>query len=146
MSSRRSLIRHTLGAREWRARALAGLVVLAALGNARMLKAVRSHYSADRTADETALAIDRFAELRRALPPGAVVGYLGDGRQDSARRQVALDRARFALSPRCVVFSLSQTLVVADFPEGEPPGVPGYLQLQSDYGRGVRLYRNLEAR
>jgi len=129
-----------------RTQLLAGFVVLAALGNLRLLRNVRQFYSANRPADQTAVAIDRFTPLRTQIPAGQVVGYLGDTRWNAGEREAALDRARFALAPRMVVYGLDQELVVADFPNGDPPGVPPYLELMVDLGNGARLYRNTGAR
>jgi hypothetical protein len=129
-----------------RTQLLAGFVVLAALGNVRLLRNVRQYYSANRPADQTALAIERFAPLRKQIPVGHAVGYFGDTRWNAGEREAALDRARFALAPRSVVYGLDQELVVADFPNGDPPGVPPYLELIVDLGNGARLYRNTGAR
>jgi len=132
-------------ARARRTRLLAAFVVLAALGNVRLLRVVRSYYAADRPPDLTALALERFANLQQDATIGAPLGYFSDPRWSASEREAALDRARFALSPRLVVFGLEQDLVVADFPNGEPPGIPASLQLIRDFGQGVRLYHNPEA-
>jgi hypothetical protein len=129
-----------------RTQLLAGFVVLAALGNVRLLRNVRQYYASNRPPDQTALAIERFAPLRERIPVGQVVGYFGDTRWNAGEREAALDRARFALAPRMVVYGLDQELVVADFPNGDPPGVPPYLELIIDQGSGARLYRNTGAR
>lgn len=146
MSRLVALVRGCIQDRTQRTQLLAGFVVLAALGNARLLRSVRQYYSANRPPDQTALAIERFAPLRDQIPADQTVGYFGDTRWSAGEREAALDRARFALAPRMVVYGLDQDLVVAEFPNGEPPGVPAYLELMVDLGQGARLYRNTGAR
>jgi hypothetical protein len=128
-----------------RTRLLAGFVVLASLGNVRLLKNARNYYSQQRPPDETALAIERFAPLLDSIPEGQPVGYVADNRWSDAAIQGALDKARFALAPRLVVYGPDHRLVVADFPSGEPPGVPPDWELIFDQGHGARLYRNPRA-
>ena len=132
--------------RSRRAQLLAGFVVLAALGNLRMLRYARQYYAPNQPPDPSIAAGERFEPLRQQIPIGAITGYFGDSRRSSAEGEAAFNSARFALAPRMIVYAWDQELVVADFPYGEPQGLPPNLQLIADPGQGARLYRNTGAR
>lgn len=92
--------------------------------------------------DDITLYTSRFESLRRRLPAGGVVGYLGyDGQeaQDTAMYYLA----QYALAPVVVDRSDHHSLVVGNFPGPVPPAVrflsPG-LTLQGDFGNGVLLF------
>lgn len=87
----------------------------------------------------------RFATLRAALPPRGIVGYVG------ASGNAALGDyylAQYALVPLVVDHSPNHPLVVGNFPVSLPPTSPpsGHLQLVKDFGDGVLLFANRDAK
>jgi hypothetical protein len=89
----------------------------------------------------------RFAALKAALAdPGAidrgVIGYIGEP-GDSGLPDYYL--AQYALAPRVVERTTNHALAVANFP-ASPRAIPPGLQLVRDFGNGVLLFSNKDAR
>jgi hypothetical protein len=84
----------------------------------------------------------RFASLRAALPQQGVVGYIGET-GDPADYYLA----QYALAPLVVDHSPNHPLVVGNFPLSERMGTPSNsLQLVHDFGHGVLLFANKDAK
>jgi hypothetical protein len=87
----------------------------------------------------------RFAALRAALPPRGVVGYVGAS-GNAAVPDYYL--TQYALVPLVVDHSPNHPLVIANFPNSPPPTSPPseHLQLVKDFGNGVLLFANRDAK
>jgi hypothetical protein len=87
----------------------------------------------------------RFAALKAALPSRGVVGYVG-ATGDAAAGDYYL--AQYALVPLVVDYSPNHPLVIGNFPVAPPPpGPPSeHLQLVKDFGDGVLLFANRDAK
>jgi hypothetical protein len=84
----------------------------------------------------------RFTSLKAALPPQGVVGYIGETGDPSDYYL-----AQYALAPLVVDHSPNHPLVVGNFPlSGRLGTPPNNLQLVSDFGRGVLLFANKDAK
>lgn len=85
----------------------------------------------------------RFAGLREALPKRGVVGYIGPT-ESSALGYYYL--AQYALAPLVVDLTINHPLVIGNFPNSQPERVPASLALVRDFGDGVLLFANKDAR
>jgi hypothetical protein len=83
----------------------------------------------------------RFAAMKAALPTRGVVGYVGESGDPVADYYLA----QYALAPLVIDRSPNHPLVVGNFP-GSSPGTPDHLQLQADFGNGVLLFANQDAK
>jgi hypothetical protein len=83
----------------------------------------------------------RFAALKAALPPSGVVGYVGDSRDPVADYYLA----QYALAPLVIDRSPNHALVIGNFPASLHASVE-HLQLVTDFGNGVLLFANKDAR
>jgi len=86
----------------------------------------------------------RFSALKAALPPGGVVGYMGEsGNSGTADYYLA----QYALVPLVLDHSSDHPLVIGNFTAAsKPTGSPDNLQLLKDFGNGVLLYANKDAK
>lgn len=85
----------------------------------------------------------RFASLKAALPTRGVVGYIGEpGVAGTADYYLA----QYALAPLVVDHSENHPLVIGNFPDrpNEPP--PPNMKLVRNFGNGVILFSNEEAK
>jgi hypothetical protein len=101
--------------------------------------------------DEISTYERRFQEIRAALPPRGVVGYLG--RTDPAGRTPAereasslLDfkrylLAQYALAPVVLIESTAPDFVVGNFDRGKAPSTPAGFRIERDFGNGLVLFR-----
>jgi hypothetical protein len=86
---------------------------------------------------------ERFAALKAALPDRGVVGYIGEsGNSGTADYYLA----QYALAPLVLENSPNHALVVANFPTARPAGLTANLELVTDFGNGVLLFRNSSAK
>jgi hypothetical protein len=85
----------------------------------------------------------RFAALMAALPERGVIGYVGPP-GDFGLPDYYL--AQYALAPRVVERSTNHPLVVGNFPASSQVISPEGLQLVRDFGNGVLLFSNKDAR
>jgi hypothetical protein len=83
----------------------------------------------------------RFAALKAALPPRGVVGYIGDSSDPVADYYLA----QYALAPLVIDRSPNHPLVIANFLSARP-SASDHLQLVTDFGNGVLLFGNKDAR
>jgi hypothetical protein len=85
----------------------------------------------------------RFAAVKAALPQQGVIGYIGD-----SHSLADYYLAQYALTPLLVDHSLNHPLVVGDFSTPLPPhGLPSdHLQVLKDFGKGVLLFANRDAK
>ena len=83
----------------------------------------------------------RFAALKTALPAQGVVGYVGDSSDPVADYYLA----QYALAPLVIDRSPNHPLVVGNFPAA-PPATQDHLQLLTDFGNGVLLFANKDAK
>jgi len=83
----------------------------------------------------------RFAALKANLPPGGVVGYLGEP-GDSAAPDYYL--TQYALAPLVVDLSPNHVIVVGNFPSSPPSQIPRNLRVVKDFGNGVILFSSKE--
>lgn len=116
------------------------LVVACLLSSGRML--VHGPRTAEEAAENQRRSGRRFAALREALPQHGVIGYIGQS-QDSVGHYYL---AQYALAPLVVDFSQNHPLVVGNFPTTPPPNLPANLKLLRDFGNGVLLLTNQDAR
>lgn len=79
----------------------------------------------------------RFAEIKAALPPRGVVGYIG-APGDSIDGYYL---AQYALAPLVVEHSPNRPLIVGNFPSSSPQ-LPANLEVLRDFGQGVLLLAN----
>jgi hypothetical protein len=85
----------------------------------------------------------RFATLRAELPSRGIVGYVGDS-DDSALPDYYL--TQYALAPLVVDRGAQHPLVIGNFPHSQTtPAIAG-LALLKDFGNGVFLFGNKDAR
>lgn len=84
---------------------------------------------------------ERFASLKAALPQSGVVGYVGDA-NDTADYYLA----QYALAPLVLEHSPNHPLVVGNFRSAPRPGLLSGLQVQTDFGAGVLLLANKDAK
>ena len=123
------------------------VVLCCLLSSARLL--VKSPGLTHLPPDDIAVRSDqRFAALKAALAdPGViergVIGYIGEP-GDSGLPDYYL--AQYALAPRVVERSTNHAVVVANFPASPPAIPPAGLQLVRDFGNGVLLFSNKDAR
>ncbi len=85
----------------------------------------------------------RFSSLKTALPQQGVIGYVGEP-GDSAVPDYYL--AQYALAPRVIEHSPNHPLVVGNFPTSPPNFPSGNLRLIKDFGNGVLLFGNEDAK
>ena len=85
----------------------------------------------------------RFAAVKAALPQQGIVGYTGDSNSPADYYLV-----QYALAPLVVDNSVNHPLVVGNFSGPQPPqSLPSArLQLLKDFGNGVLLYTNRDAK
>ncbi|HEY1676863.1 MAG TPA: hypothetical protein VGG04_04095 [Candidatus Sulfotelmatobacter sp.] len=98
-----------------------------------------AHLSADTVAQRSD---QRFAALKSALPDRGIIGYIGEP-GDAGLPDYYL--TQYALAPRVIERSTNHALVIGNFP-ARPAAIPAGLQLVSDFGDGVLLFYNKEAR
>jgi hypothetical protein len=116
------------------------LVVVCLLSSGRML--VHSQRMSNEAAENERRSGARFVALREALPQRGVIGYIGQS-QDSVGHYYL---AQYALAPLVVDFSSDHRIVVGNFPNTPPQNLPAHLKLMRDFGNGVLLLANEDAR
>ncbi len=84
----------------------------------------------------------RFAALRQALPDRGVIGYIGQATGEVGDYYLA----QYALSPLVLDHSANHPIVVGNFPDGRPSGLPPNLKLVRDFGQGILLLANRDVR
>lgn len=85
----------------------------------------------------------RFAALKTELPQRGVVGYVGETGNLAVGDYYL---TQYALAPLVVEHSSNHAIVVGNFPSGVASGLPANLQLTRDFGDGVLLFSNKDAR
>lgn len=115
-------------------------VVTCLLSSGRML--VQSAHSREDAADNDRRSGARFLTLRDSLPRSGVIGYIGQP-QDSIGYYYL---AQYALAPMVLDYSADHPLVVGNFPNAPPRTLPSNLKLVRDFGNGVLLLANEDAR
>lgn len=111
------------------------------LSSARM--AVKSPSLARLTPDDIAQRSDqRFAALKSSLPERGVLGYIGEP-GDAGLADYYL--TQYALAPLVLDRSTNHSLVIGNFSAQNPASPPG-LHVVRDFGDGVLLFSNKEAR
>ena len=93
-------------------------------------------------ADNTQRMGQRFVALRTALPAHGVIGYVSQDKPGVEQYYLA----QYALAPLVVDHSRNHSIVVGDFPTSKPTELPGNLELVRDFGDGVLLFANKDAR
>ncbi len=83
----------------------------------------------------------RFAALKAALPTRGIVGYIGESGDPVADYYLA----QYALAPLVIDHSVNHPLVIGNFP-GSFAGTPDHLRLLTDFGNGVLLFANQDAK
>ncbi|HET7470232.1 MAG TPA: hypothetical protein VFJ81_11175 [Gemmatimonadales bacterium] len=141
MSSLRSL-RHCL--------ALGAILLYAGISTARWARRA-VHWPAHVGVDEVSLYERRFDQLRRALPPTGVVGYVGypdplAPPSDSVPSPALLHfrrylLAQYTLAPLLLVEDTTRALVVGNFAPGAEPAPPGGFESAGEFGDGLMLFR-----
>jgi hypothetical protein len=96
------------------------------------------HFSPD---DVAKRSDQRFAALKTAMPLRGVVGYIGDSADPVADYYLA----QYALAPLVVDHSPNHPLVIGNFAAAQPSS-SGHLQLVTDFGNGVLLFANKDAK
>ncbi len=85
----------------------------------------------------------RFAAVKAELPQQGVVGYVGESGDPSIADYYL---AQYALAPVVLDRSQKYPLVVGNFPNSAPAHLPPGLQLVRDFGNGVLLFADKDAR
>jgi len=116
------------------------LVVACLLSSGRML--VHRPRTGEDAAENERRSGQRFAALREALPQRGVIGYIGQSKDSVGHYYLA----QYALAPLVVDSSPNHPLVVGNFPTTPPPNLPANLKLLRDFGNGVLLLTNEDAR
>lgn len=93
------------------------------------------------TDDVSKRSDQRFAALKAALPSRGIVGYVGDSSDPVADYYLA----QYALAPLVIDRSSDHALVIGNFPASLHASVE-HLQLVTDFGNGVVLFANKDAR
>ncbi len=86
---------------------------------------------------------ERFAAVKQLLPTRGVVGYIGEP-GDSSLPDYYL--AQYALAPLVADRSIQHKLVVGNFPSLQVPKAFSRLRKLQDFGNGVVLLTNEDAR
>jgi hypothetical protein len=87
--------------------------------------------------------LTRFDVLRSRIPPGTVLGYWGDKRQD-LQTVMAFILAQYALPPSALVKDVRREFVLGNFLDKAPDEAARRdrgLVLVRDFGNGVMLFR-----
>ena len=132
-----SLIRHQL--------AIFLLIGIALVSAGSVLLDVFKAYSSNPAAGQTAVFQARFEEMRKALPPHGVVGYITDAAPDEATRSLEYFLTQYALAPVVVVDDPNQALVVSNFHTARAANdllSEKHLVLVRDFSNGVLLLRS----
>ena len=116
------------------------LVVACLLSSGRML--VHSPRTGEDAAENERRSGAPFVALREVLPQRGVIGYIGRP-EDSVGHYYL---AQYALAPLVVDFSLNHRIVVGNFPTAPPQNLPANLKVVRDFGEGVLLLANEDAR
>jgi len=116
------------------------LVVACLLSSGRML--VHSPRTGEDAAENQRRSGQRFVGLREALPQRGIIGYIGQS-QDSVGHYYL---AQYALAPLVLDFSPNHPIVVGNFPTTPPQSLPANLKVLRDFGNGVLLLANEDAR
>jgi hypothetical protein len=134
-----------------RTRAGLALVLLYALASSAAWIRLAATAPARAGSDEISSYERRFLELRTALPPHGVVGYVGDpdpeGATPAQRNATSLLHfkryllAQYALAPVVLIENTEPELVVGNFDPGSRPSLPRGFQIERDFGNGLVLLR-----
>ena len=116
------------------------LVVACLLSSGRML--VHSPRTGEEAAENERRSGARFVALREALPRRGVIGYIGQPGDSVGHYYLT----QYALAPLVVDFSPNHPMVVGNFPTTPPQTLPPNLKLLRDFGNGVLLLANEDAR
>jgi len=117
-------------------------VLCCLLSSARLL--IETPRAASPRGDDIARRSDqRFAALKTELPQRGVVGYVGETGNLAVGDYYL---TQYALAPLVVEQSSNHAIVVGNFPSGVASGLPANLQLTRDFGDGVLLFSNKDAR
>lgn len=85
----------------------------------------------------------RFASLKAALPKSGVIGYAGEpGVAGTADYYLA----QYALAPLVIDNSGNHPLVIGNFPDQPDEPAPPNMKLVRNFGHGVLLFSNREAK
>jgi hypothetical protein len=84
----------------------------------------------------------RFTALRAELPARGVIGYIGEPGNAGTEDYYL---AQYSLAPLVVDRSLNHLLVIGSFPDSRPV-LPTNLQVVRDFGNGVLLIANKDAK
>jgi hypothetical protein len=85
----------------------------------------------------------RFAAIKPYLPSRGVIGYIGET-GNSAIPDYYL--AQYALAPLVIDRSLNHPVVVGNFPSLPPDIASGHVKVVQDFGNGVLLLSNEDAK
>lgn len=116
-------------------------IVCCLLSTIRIMR--RAPHPARLQGDDVAQRSDqRFAALKASLPQQGIIGYVGD--PDNLADYYL---AQYALAPLVVDRSPNHPLVVGNFAGLQVPSFPSaHLELMKDFGHGVLLFANKDAR
>lgn len=124
-------------------RTVAGILIFVAgclLSSARLIHEAPSGQS--RADDLVVRSEQRFAAAKAQLPGRGVIGYLGESGNEGTENYYL---AQYALAPLVVDRSANHRFVIGNF-EGAPHEIPENLQLIRDFGNGVLLFANKDAK
>ena len=93
--------------------------------------------------DIAARSDQRFAALKAQLPARGVIGYVGEAGNDGTADYYL---AQYALAPLVIERSPNHPLVIGSYPTARPSTLEENLQLVRDFGSGVLLFANKDAR
>jgi hypothetical protein len=96
-----------------------------------------------RADDISSRSDQRFAAVKSALPPRGVIGYIGESGNSGTESYYL---AQYALAPLVVDRSKDHPLVIANISTSPPMPDTGGLELVKNFGNGVLLLSNKDAK
>ena len=99
-----------------------------------------AHLSQD---DVSKRSDQRFAAVKTHLPATGVIGYIGESGDSSIPGYYL---TQYALAPLVVERSTHHAIVIGNFPLSPPSNLPPNLRLVEDFGGGVLLLADEDAR
>jgi hypothetical protein len=129
--------------------AVIALLAIALASSFWVLLDVAGEYSQSAASFGVAQFENRFAELKKAIPPGTVLGYTSDNAPNDVNDQAEFYLTQYTLAPVIVSSSTAERLVVANFHNARPS--PDVFQAKNliplrDFGNGVILCGHMNAR
>lgn len=129
--------------------AVIALLAIALASSFWVLLDVAGEYSKRAASFGVAQFENRFAELKKAVPPQTVLGYTSDNTPDDVNDQAEFYLTQYTFAPNIVTSSTLERFVIGNFHNPRPD--PSVFQAKNlmplrDYGNGVILCGHKNAR